>query len=87
MIQADAESRSWLLGKVRAVREELEKMEATPELLDPLVDAAASEEASAHNNGGVPSQVEYLLRNGWTPDDILFQARVEQENEEVPTPP
>jgi len=38
--------------------------------LDELVIEVAMEAASAANNGGEKSQIEWLLTNGWSAEDI-----------------
>ena len=71
MIPADALSRRQLLAKIRKLTAELEVMEAGEEALDELVRDCASEQATEVNNNGLRGQLEYLLRNGWKPEDIL----------------
>jgi len=44
--------------------------------LDEAVHHAASEEASAANNGGFQAQVIYLLEKGYTVADVLFLLEV-----------
>ena len=45
-------------------------------LLDELVHEVASNQASEVNNGGMDSQVAYLLQSGWSEQDILSQLGV-----------
>jgi hypothetical protein len=49
--------------------------------LDVLVIDCSAEIASGVNNCGVPAQLEYLLRNGWTADDILGRLRIDKEED------
>jgi len=51
------------------------------ESLDALIHDCASEQASAVNNNGQPAQVEYLLTNGWTAEDILGRLRIQKEED------
>ncbi len=51
------------------------------ESLDALVHDCTSEQASAINNNGQPAQVEYLLTNGWTAEDILGRLRIQKEED------
>ena len=48
--------------------------------LDSLVHDCAGEMASEVNNNGMEGQLEFLLRNGWTPGDILGRVKIEMEN-------
>lgn len=48
--------------------------------LDQLVHDCFSEQASEVNNSGRPAQLECLLKNGWTPEDILGRLRIQKED-------
>lgn len=59
-----------LATKAGKLYEELEKFEDSSEKLDDLVIDAGCSIASAVNNGGVYSQIEFLLGHGYTDDEI-----------------
>jgi len=65
------------------VKSILDKMgcEFTPESLDVLVIDCSAEVASGVNNCGMPAQLEYLLKNGWTAEDILGRLRINKEED------
>jgi hypothetical protein len=45
--------------------------------LDEVVHDTAATQASDANNGGFESQVEFLLKNGWTADTIIGYLKAE----------
>lgn len=69
-------SRAW---KVEGILEELRKAGSPEHLLDDAVHDACSETATAVNNDGMRAQVEFLLGEGWKPEDILFRAKPDSE--------
>jgi hypothetical protein len=53
------------------LKEKLLKAGIEASHLDELVHEVASEQASNVNNGGIDSQIDYLLQAGWSEKDIL----------------
>ena len=49
----------------------LEKAGITCENLDELVHEVASSLASDTNNSGLPAQLEFLVSNDWTEEDVI----------------
>jgi len=70
-MQDNEESRQWIMTKVRSISKALDYDALDEEAFDTLVHEAAAEGASAVNNCGIPSQIEYLLRHGWAAEDIV----------------
>jgi hypothetical protein len=81
MISGDTEYRAWQQRRVAALEQELENLGIETEHLDSLVHDCASEQASEVNNGGVESQVNYLLSHGWTPGDVIGRAKMVREDD------
>lgn len=44
--------------------------------IDQLVGACAAEQENEVNSSGRHAQLDYLLRNGWTADDIVGRAKI-----------
>lgn len=59
-----------------ALRQQLGELGIKTEHLDGLVHDCASE----INNCGMSVQVAYLLRRGWTPEDIIGRAKMELQD-------
>ena len=70
MTPQEAFSRKRLLGMIKQITEDMGD-QYNEDALDPLVHDCFSEQASEINNSGRPAQLEALLKNGWTPEDIL----------------
>lgn len=70
-IKAEDEARQEALAEDQALETWAEDLYITPEVLTELVDDAKAKEASDINNGGLLPQLNYLLRVGWTKDEIL----------------
>jgi hypothetical protein len=79
MISPDAESREWMLERVRALQRALEELGAKEDTLDELVSDCLAEKASETNNAGIPAQLQLLLTSGWTPEDIINRVKMEME--------
>lgn len=62
--------------KLVALKEEVLKRGYKDFNLDDLVHDAASEIASAVNNGGMEEQLRFLLEHDWTPEDVLGRLRL-----------
>ena len=77
----DTEESSRLLERVQALQAELGELGIEAEMLDGLIQDCASEQASEVNNNGMPAQLAFLLRGGWTPADIIFNAKRAKEEE------
>ncbi len=70
--------------QVEALVAELEAAGYESEHLDGAVHDAATERATAINNGGLYDQVHYLMRGGdhsFKPDDIRFAAKEAKEED------
>ena len=80
MKDPDSVTHKKMVALVSKITEELKVDELPEDALDSLVHDCASEQASEINNGGYSTQLDYLLRNGWKPADIIF--RVKQAMEE-----
>lgn len=77
MIDPNAE---WISKRVDGV---LSELEGTPEdALDEAVYEAHAEMAAETNNAGMPAQVEFLIRQGWKPADILARAQQATEQDD-----
>lgn len=70
MIHPDPEHRVWLQRLVQQLREEF--AEIPDGALNDCVESAHMEAAIEVNDCGLPAQLEYLLRSGWSPEDIRF---------------
>jgi len=81
-MHGDEETRKWVLQRVRAISQKLDEDDVPTDVLDELVHEAAAEDAAAINNSGVPSQLEFLVRNGWKPEDILGRISDSKEAKE-----
>jgi len=53
----------------------LDELEAGEDALDWLVHDTAAEQATEVNNSGRPSQLEYLLKHGWSEDQIMERVK------------
>ena len=82
MISNDAESREWMLQRVKALEEAISEKGLDESDLDELVHDCSSEQASETNNSGVSAQLHFLLHNGWKPEDILGRLGIEKEKAE-----
>jgi hypothetical protein len=78
----DPDAAKFITERVSALLQVIEA-EFHDEVLDLLVHDSASEQASAVNNNGQAAQVEYLLTNGWTAEDILGRLRIQEEEDEA----
>ena len=57
----------------------MDAFERPSDKLDTLVHDCASEMATEVNNNGQEGQLEFLLRNGWTSEDILGRLKTAAE--------
>lgn len=71
-MQAEDEARQQALAEDQALETWANDLYITPQVLDELVCDAKASEASDINNGGMVSQLNYLLRSGWSKDQILL---------------
>jgi hypothetical protein len=72
------------MQKTLAIQRELRSIgiKEEPEVLDALVHDCLSEQESTINNEGEAAQIEYLLSNGWTSDDIIGRIKIALEETE-----
>ena len=79
MTPPDAFTRRRLLKLIKEVTTAMGEQEYTDDALDALVHDCFAEQAAEVNNSGRPAQLEHLLKNGWTPEDILGRLRIQKE--------
>lgn len=79
MISADAESRAWVLRRVKELQLCLDVEGIVTEDLDSLVHDCASEKAAEVNNAGMPAQLAYLLQGSWSRQDIVDRAKMTKD--------
>ncbi len=75
MIPEDAVSRRQLLDEIKSISSELEALKLNDEALNVLVHECAEASAREVNDAGQSSQLEYLIRNGWSSRSILDRVR------------
>lgn len=81
-MHGDEESRQWILNQVRAISKVVNYDEINDDAFDALVYEVAAAGAAAVNNCGVPSQIEYLLKHGWSVDDIVYRLNLLMHEDE-----
>lgn len=77
----DAEVTRAINDRVKSILEAMGR-EFAADSLDVLVIDCSAEVASSTNNCGMHAQLEYLLRHGWTSEDILGRLRINKEDGE-----
>lgn len=78
MTPHEAFSRKRLLALIKQITEDMGD-QYEDDALDTLVHDCFAEQAAEVNNSGRPAQLECLLKNGWTPEDILGRLRIQKE--------